>query len=142
MSKVMGAEMRGRHFGLIDDIVLFYGVLPFGWGSSPRRFVRFSDALTKLHQLSGPSDPAWNLPRAFRSIMFIADGLFIEVMIGDRRRRSVELWGELAKGLFPQDAIDKEKEEDDGEWKDEQIFLGFAINKTNMAIALPEEKRA
>ena len=142
MANVMGAELSGHHFNLNDDIVLFYGALPFGWCSSPSRFVRFSDALTKMHQLSGPSDPAWNLPHAFRSNMFIDDGLFVEAMIGARRRRSVELWETLAKGMMSEDAINKEKEQEEGEWKEEQIFLGFAINTKEMTIALPEEKRA
>ena len=31
MAKVMGTEMRGYHFECLGDIVLFYGVLPFGW---------------------------------------------------------------------------------------------------------------
>ena len=142
MAKVMGTEMRGHHFECVDDVVIFYGVLPFGWGSSPSKFVRFSDAITKLHQLSGPSDPTWNLPYAFRSSMFIDDGLFIEVMIGDRRRRSVEHWESVAKGLLSIDAINKEKEKEEGEWLEEQIFLGFSINTANMTITLPEEKRA
>ena len=84
MAKVIGSEMRGHHFGLPGDIVIFYGVLPFGWGPSHCRLVRFSDALTKLHQLSGPADPPWNLPFASRTIMFIDDGSFIELCIGDR----------------------------------------------------------
>ena len=74
--------------------------------------------------------------------MFIDDGLFIDLRIGDRRRQSVAEWEGLAKGLLSQDATNKEKEEEEGEWGDEQIFLGFAINAANMTIALPEEKRA
>ena len=142
MAKVMGTEMRGHHFGLSGDVVVFYGVLPFGWGSSPSRFVRFSDALTKLHQLTGPADPSWNLPFAFRSSMFIDGGLFIELRIGDRRRRSVLEWEGLARGLLSQDAINTDKEREEGEWQEEQIFLGFRINTVTMSISLPEEKKA
>ena len=72
--------------------------------------------------------------------MFTDGGLFIEVMIGDRRR-SVELWEPLAKGMLPADAINK-KELGEGEWEEEQIFLGFVTNTKEMTIALPEEKRA
>ena len=50
--------------------------------------------------------------------------------------------GELAKWLLPQDAINKEKEEEEGEWEEEQIFIGFSINTKEMTIAPPEEKRA
>ena len=142
MAKVMGAEMRGRHFGMSGDIVVMFGVLPFGWGSPPIRFVRLSDALTKLHQLSGPADPAWNVPFAFRSSMFIDDGLFVELRIGDRRRRSVAEWEHLARGMLSQAAINEEKASDEGEWKGEQIFLGFAINTSSITIALPEGQKA
>ena len=61
--------------------------------------------------------------------MFIDDGLFVEVMIGDRRRRSVEMWESLAKGLLSVDAINKEKEKDEGEWLEEQIFLDFSSTR-------------
>ena len=52
------------------------------------------------------------------------------------------MWESLAKGLLSVDAINKEKEKEEGEWLEEQIFLGFLINKPNLTIALPEEKRA
>ena len=56
---------------------MFYGVLPFGWESSPGHFCRFSDAIARLHQLHGPSEPLWNMPYAFRSEMYIDAGLFV-----------------------------------------------------------------
>ena len=121
----MGSEMRGHHFGMTDDIVIMYGVLPYGRGSSPSRFVRFSDALTKLQQLSGPEGPSWNLPFAFRPSMFIDDGLFVELTIGDRRRRSVAEWEHLSRGMLSQDAINEGKEREAVEWKEEQIFFGI-----------------
>ena len=141
MSKVMGTEMRGYHFGMTDDVVLMYGVLPFSWGSSPSRFVRYSDALTKLHQMSGPNDPTWNSPHAFRSSMFIDDGLFVEVKVGDRRQRSIAEWEYIARGMLSQEAISGEKEKEEGEWGEEHIFLGFCINTASMAISLPGEKK-
>ena len=114
--------MRGHHFGLLGDIVIMYGVLPFGWGSPPIRFARFSDALTKLIHLSGPGGPSRNLPFAFRSSMFIDDGMLIVLRIGCRRRRSVAEWEGLDRGLLPHDAINAENEKEEGEWKEGQIF--------------------
>ena len=73
--------------------------------------------------------------------MSIDDGLFIELRIGDRMRRSITEWEGMAKGMLSPDAINKEKEEE-GDRKDEQLFLGFVINASSMTIAFPGEKRA
>ena len=111
-------------------------------GASPSRFVRFIDALTKLHQWSGPSDHAWSLPFAFRASMFNDVGLFIEVTPGGRRRKSVEHWEGLAEGLLFPDAINREKGKEEADRMDEQIFLGFLISTAEISIALHEEGRA
>ena len=136
MAKVMGAELRGRHFSLPDDIVIFYGVLPFGRGSSPGRSVRFSDALAKTLRPGGHADTSRDLPFAFRSNMFIGDGLFIELGIGDRRKQSI-MDRVLSEGLLSPDAINNDKNE--AGWGDGEIFLGFAIYTTSMAIAPPKK---
>lgn len=57
LARVMETEFAGHHFGLVEDILLFCGVLPFGWGSSHGHFCRLSDAITILHQLHVPSRP-------------------------------------------------------------------------------------
>ena len=55
MARVMVTECAWHHFGLEEDILLFYGALPFGRGSSPGHFCRFSGAIDILHYLHGPS---------------------------------------------------------------------------------------
>ena len=93
LSRVMVTEFAGHHFGLQGGILMFYGVLPFGWGSSPGHFCRFRDAIARLHQLRGPSRTLRNMPTAFRSKMYIDDGLFIELEIGGRKEQSTNKWG-------------------------------------------------
>ena len=56
LANVMVTEFAGHHFGLDEDVLLFYGVLPFGWevvpvtsvGSSMRSlsFTNYTDRLT------------------------------------------------------------------------------------------------
>ena len=140
MSKVMVTEFPGEIFGMHEDILCFYGVLPFGWGGSPGHFCRFSDAITLLHSLCGPARPLWNTAFAYKSHMYIDDGLFIEIDVGDRTQQSTEAWERIAKDLLSNDAINEEKNEIEGQWQDEHIFLGFLINTESTTISLPEEK--
>lgn len=84
-------------------------MLPFGRGSSRGHFVRYVDAVTRLHQLSGPAHHSWNPPFAFRPSMFVDDGLFIDARMGDRRDKSVYEWGTLANGIRPDEATNEEK---------------------------------
>ena len=63
------------------------------------------------------------------------------MVIGDRRRRSGGHWGGLARGLLSAEAINREKEEEEGEWNDGQISLGFTIKTGNVTIGFPEGKR-
>ena len=142
LSKVMATEFPGGLFGLDEDIILFYGVLPFGWGASTGHFCRFSDAIAQLHQLHGPSWPMWNAPYAYRSQMYIDGGLFIELNIGDRKTQTADSRGRIAKATLPSEAINEEKNELEGNWADEKIFLCFTVNTAEMSIRLPEEKRA
>ena len=109
MSKIMVTEFPGEIFGLEEDIMCFYGALPIGWSGSPGHFCRFSDAITRLHQLHGPSRPMWNSFFAFRSRMYIDDGLFVEIDIGDRREQTTAAWGRIARSLLSPDAINEEK---------------------------------
>ena len=75
--------------------------------------------------------------------MYIDGGLFIEVNIGDRRQKTTEAWGGIAKALLSDEAINEEKNASGGEkWPGGHIFLGFTINTTETPIRLPEEKRA
>lgn len=140
LSRVMVTEFAGRHFGLEEDILMFYGVLPFGWGSSPGHFCRFSDAIARLHQLHGPSGPLWNMPCAFRSKMYIDDGLFVELEIGDRKEQSSRKWEEIARGFLPQEAVNEEENKLEGAWCAQQIFLGFEIDTSSLEIRVPGEK--
>ena len=109
MCKVVVAEFTGEIFGLTEDVLCCYGALPFGWGGSPGHFCRSRDAITKLHQLHGPSRPMWNSAFAYRSQMYIDDGLFIEINIGARRQQTTEAWERISKALLPNDAINEGK---------------------------------
>ena len=101
LPRVKVTEFDGHHFGLGEDILMFYGVLPFGWGSSPGHFCRFSDAIARLHQLHGPSRPLRNMSDALRSEMYIGDGLFIGLEIGDREEQSTGKWEQPILVCFP-----------------------------------------
>ena len=141
LSRVMVTEFDGHHFGLEEDIMMFYGLLRFGWGSRYGHFCRFSDAIARLHQLFGPSQPLRNMPAAFRSKMYIDDGLFIELEIGDRKEQSTNTCEEIARGLFPPNAANEEKNAIEGKRIVGRIFLGLVIDAATLEIRSPEQKR-
>ena len=72
--------------------------------------------------------------------MFIYDGLFIELKIGDRRGKSVSEWGDSARCILSEEAINEEKGKGACEWANEQIFLGSAVNTSNASIVLQRIK--
>ena len=105
----MVTEFAWQHDGLEEEILMFYGVPPFGWGISPCHFCRFSDASTRPHQLHGPTKHLRNMPGAFISKMYIGDGLFIELEIGGRKEQSANKWEEIARMLLPAQSANEGK---------------------------------
>ena len=72
--------------------------------------------------------------------MYIDDGLFVELEIGDRRDQSTGKWEEIAQGLLSKYALNEEENKLEGQWSAEQIFLGFLIDTESLEIRIPEPK--
>lgn len=79
---------------------------------------------------------------AFRSKMYIDDGLCIELDLGTRGLQLTQIWAEAARGCVSKESINEEQNRVEGQWGPSQIFLGFQIEADNLAIRLPEQKRA
>ena len=78
-------------------------------GGIPWNICRFSDVVTLIRQLRGPSRPLWNMRFAFRSRMYIDDKLFIGLDIRDRNGPTALTRGGIAKGMLPERTINEEK---------------------------------
>ena len=109
MSRIMVAEFPGWCFGVGGDVVFVTGSSLLG-GVDPRCFRRFSDDVATLRQLHGPSRPLRNTVFAFQSPMYIDDGLFVEMDIGDRKEQTTAAWRRTARPLLSEGAINGEKQ--------------------------------
>ena len=116
LSLVMVTEFPAAHVSMGYDLICFYLVMPFGWNGATAHFARFGDAVTLAHCRCGLSGPSVTLMRhAFRSVLYVDDGIFIELDIPERLNASTACWEFLTRGLLGKDAINRHKLIEEGQ---------------------------
>ena len=143
LALVVVTEFPASHVHMEHDLACFYLVMPFGWNGSPAHFARFGDAVTRAHNKCGLGRLSHTLMRhARRSVLYVDDGIFIEVNMRERLSGTTACWGHLTKGVLGADATNLDKLDEEGHWESQKILLGFTFDLSRLAITLPEEKMA
>ena len=65
----------------------------------------------------------------------------IEPEAGDRKDQVAATWEFSRKTVLGEEALNEEKMDEEGEWAEEHIVLGYRANVQTMTIALPGPKR-
>ena len=136
---LFGAEFR-LNADNGENLIFFYLVLPFGFTGSPGIFGRLMQAVQFFHRCHIPPNPEWNGRERLSAELYVDDGMFLEVRMGDRPQISVGNW-ELGVRLFlGQTGISKKKLDIEGQWATELVLLGFHVNLHTNLISLPNPK--
>ena len=123
-----------------DSVVFFYLVLPFGFTGSPGIFGRLMQAVQSFHRLHRPVNPQWNGVEGLSAEVYIDDGMFIELEMGQRPRISVEVWEKGVRLFLGPTGISQKKLEIEGQWTEELLLLGFHVNLARDRVELPNPK--
>ena len=142
MCIMLCTEFGLEHFGGERSVYLMYLTPPFGW----RGIILFGSR-GRNHQGSSPvysSKQDEGGAQNLSSMLYAGDAIFIEPCLGLRPEVTVTCWEHLRRGLLGQDALNAEKleEEEEGDWKENQILLGFEVGVNSLRIALPTPKIA
>ena len=132
MALVMVTEFPASHVHLENDVVCFYLAMPFGWNGAPAHFARFGGAITRAHSRCGLSRKCNTLMKhAYRSVLYVGDGIFVELDIAERMAGTNTCWEFLTRGVLGNSAINLEKLDEEGTWESKQILLGFTYHYEN-----------
>ena len=124
----------------MNSIVFFYLVLPFGFAGSPGIFVRVMEGVQYFHQMHDISHPHLNGHEPLSGLIFVDDGMFMELVIGNRPQISVSTW-ELGVRLFlGRTGISEKKLRIEGSRATELVLSGFHIDLERDLISLPNPK--
>ena len=135
LSLLMATEFPANHIPLPHDLVCIYLVTPFGWNGSPANFARSGDEIASAHLQSGLSRSARHLDHAFRSVMYVDDGSFIELHIPIRLTKTTSFWELPTRGILGDHSLNEDKLSIDGTWESEQIFLGSPVTSRILRLA-------
>lgn len=84
----------------------------------------------------------WFSEQAFATLLYVDDGIFIELRRNYRMEACTFQWDQFAYGLIGKTAINMDKLGAEGVWHHEHVILGFLRSAENLAITLPEAKLA
>ena len=142
LALVMVTEFPANHVNLPGDLVCFYLAMPFGWNGAPSHFAVFGGAIAGAHVRCGLHQPVTLMRHSFRSMMYVDDGIFIEIAAPERMLATTLCWERLTKGALGPTAINGDKLGTEGTWETQQILLGFAISLELLTISLHGDKIA
>lgn len=139
---VMITELPGKIFGSDEaaDVVLIYLDVPFGRDGPPAHFSVFGGALALLRRARGMSDSQRYGSEPSQSRLYVDDGIFADVIRRQRMNESTDSRGRIARGSSAPTAINQDKLDEEGVWKQQHVILGFNLNASNMTTTLPEAK--
>ena len=135
-----GSALPGHAVGLNGRVKMIYGGFPFGWCGAPGEYMAFALAGRAYHESFRPAEPEINGPSPFSSEWLMDDSVVVEPLLGARPWLAVEALGHSIKTILGKDALNLEKQIEEGTPAVEQIVWGLYINVESMTIRLPEPK--
>ena len=114
--------------------------LPIGFSASPAYFEICTSPIQRIHQNTKPEDCSWNDAGNRGAFLYIDDGIFAEAELGTRSADCIRRWGEIAKQVLGDERINQNKIAGEGEWSEEDLVLGFALNTSTLEIKVSDVK--
>ena len=140
MSINLCADFHGGHFELGGRIVFLYLATPFGWRASPAYFPSVGRGITLAHRDFCPTSKIRDGGQDFASLLFVDDAIFIEPRIGRRPEACVAFWEDVCREFLGGDSLNKDKLDEEGDWENTHILLGYEVNVNSSTVRLPDAK--
>eukprot|EP00913_Durusdinium_trenchii_P011460 g10760.t2 len=135
-----GSALPGKPVGIEGRVKMIYGGLPFGWCGAPGEYMAFALAGRAYHESFKPAEETVNGPSPFSSEWLMDDSVVVEPLIGVRPWQAVDALGHAIEKIWGKDALNLEKQVEEGTPATEQIVWGLFMNVESMTIRLPEPK--
>ena len=125
--------------GLLFDLEIS---MRFGWNGPPANFALFGDAIPHIHSQFGMGRPGWFASLDVLSKLYVGDGLLFDLKISMRQQANTLVWESTTLGLLGPKALNMDKLQEEGRWRNAHTMLGFDIDSESQRITLPEAKVA
>lgn len=135
-----GSALPGGPVGVEGRVKLVYGGMPFGWTGAPGEYMIFALAGRAIHESYRPSQAHMNGPNAFSSEWLMDDSVTLEPKLGTRPYQAVDCLGHAITSVWGEDALNLEKQLEEGTPSTKQIVWGMIMDMQEMTCRLPEPK--
>ncbi len=135
-----GSALPGKPVGVEGRVKMIYGGMPFGWTGAPGEYMIFALAGRAIHESYRPSQANVNGPTAFSSEWLMDDSVTLEPRLGTRPWQAVDCLGHAITSVWGKDALNLEKQVEEGTPSTKQIVWGMVMDMQEMTCKLPEPK--
>ena len=135
-----GSALPGKPVGVEGRVKLIYGGMPFGWTGAPGECMIFALAGRAIHESYRPSQPQINGPTAFSSEWLMDDSVSLEPRLGMRPWEAVDCLGYAITQVWGTDALNLEKQVEEGTPSTKQIVWGMVMDMEEMILQAARTK--
>ena len=121
-------------------MTVVYLVSSFGFSGSPGEWTAFGRATEEYHRAHRPGEPRRDGRCGFCSKILVDDNVLVEPQLGLRPWVSAHCYDEGVKLMLGKDAVNAEKNQVEGIFKEEQTIWGLNINTRTEQASLPSRR--
>ena len=115
------AEFPWGHFGAVGNIYLTYLPLQFGRMDSPACFASVGRGIAMAQRNFSHTRKLRDGNRDLASLLFVEGAIFTGKGVGRRPEVCASSWRDACRGVLGGDSTDRDKSEEEAEWKSAQI---------------------
>jgi len=119
------------------EMTVIYLVSSFGFSGSPGEWTAFGRATEEFHRAHRPEHSRRDGRAGFCSKILVDDNILVEPMVGLRPWVSARCYDEGVRLMLGNDAVNAEKNQIEGVYKEEQTIWGLNINTRTEHASLP-----
>ena len=127
-------EVRGR------PLTVLYLVSSFGFSGSPGEWTPWGRATEEFHRAHRPGLPRRDGALGFDCKILVDDAVLVEPLLGLRPWISAACYETGVKQMLGKEAVNREKDAIEGQFKEEQVIWGLTMNAASEKAFLPERR--
>eukprot|EP00438_Fugacium_kawagutii_P014165 Skav213278 [mRNA] locus=scaffold2944:132640:149231:+ [translate_table: standard] len=130
-------ELEGDQGG---PMTIIYLVSSFGFCGSPGEWTVWGRATEEFHRAHRPGHARRDGQAGFDCKILVDDAVLVEPVIGLRPWTSADCYEKGVRMLLGEGAVNVEKDEIEGAFKEEQVIWGLTMNSRTERVSLPERR--
>ena len=139
-ARFFAADLPGSEFGLAGDLTAVYRVLTFGFRGAPGQYMLFAATIREAFNSHAPTEGSWNDTTPFCTMVLMDDSVLVEPDVGLRPFLAAELLESITRVVLGPQAINEEKDREEGQYSPSQIIWGLAYDTERQSRSLPAPK--